>query len=140
MSIRRTDLHAAAEAGRLQAAQIDPLLQFLVARDHTSGKARFSAVHILYYLGGMLAIGAATLFAMLAVESFGMTALFALVLGDLSWRIFRDSFAFVVVLTLLSFSLIGLGVWWSKHEQRIAANLRQILPTTLQELLDARRQ
>ncbi|RJF99262.1 DUF2157 domain-containing protein [Noviherbaspirillum saxi] len=63
----------------------------------------------------------------------------ALVLGDLSWRMFKDSLAFVLVLTLLGFGLIGLGVWWSKHEARISARLRGFLPRDLRELIEARR-
>lgn len=78
MTIKRIDLHAAAEAGILQAGQIEPLLAFLAQRDSKAGRARFNGTHVLYYLGGMLAIGAATLFATLAVEALGMTALLGL--------------------------------------------------------------
>lgn len=61
-----------------------------------------------------------------------------MVLGDLSWHLFKDSFAFVVVLTLLGFALIGAGVWWSKHEDDISARFRSMLPPDLRELLEAR--
>jgi hypothetical protein len=61
-----------------------------------------------------------------------------MVLGDLSWNLFQNSFAFVVVLTLLGFVLIGLGVWWSKHEAEISSNFRNILPKDLRELLERR--
>ena len=63
----------------------------------------------------------------------------AIVLGDLSWNLFKDSFAFVVVLTLLGFALIGMGLWWSRHEAAIAARLRTVLPDPLRELIEARR-
>lgn len=63
----------------------------------------------------------------------------AIVLGDLSWNLFKDSFAFVLVLTLLGFALIGMGLWWSRHEAAIAARLRTILPAELRELIEARR-
>lgn len=63
----------------------------------------------------------------------------AMVLGDLSWNMFKDSFAFVLVLTLLGFGLIGTGVWWSKHEGAIAERLRLMLPVDMRELLAARR-
>ena len=62
----------------------------------------------------------------------------AIVLGDLSWNLFKDSFAFVLVLTLLGFALIGMGVWWSRHEAAIAARLRAVLPADLRELIEAR--
>ncbi|HYD61305.1 MAG TPA: DUF2157 domain-containing protein [Noviherbaspirillum sp.] len=63
----------------------------------------------------------------------------AMVLGDLSWNLFKDSFAFVLVLTLLGFALIGVGLWWSRHEAVIAARLRAVLPADLRELIEARR-
>ncbi|HEY0844205.1 MAG TPA: DUF2157 domain-containing protein [Noviherbaspirillum sp.] len=62
----------------------------------------------------------------------------ALVLGDLSWNLFKDSFAFVAVLTLLGFSLIGAGLWWSRHEDAISARFRALLPADLRELLENR--
>lgn len=62
----------------------------------------------------------------------------AIVLGDLSWNLFKDSFAFVLVLTLLGFALIATGVWWSKREAEISERLRTLLPTQLRELLAAR--
>ncbi len=78
MIATRQDLEAAADAGILRREQIDLLLEFVSARDRAMGRARFSGVHVLYYLGGMLAIGAASLFATLAVEALGMRALFGL--------------------------------------------------------------
>lgn len=62
----------------------------------------------------------------------------AIVLGDLSWNLFRDSFAFVLVLTLLGFALIAAGLWWSKREAELTARLRAMLPASLRELLAAR--
>ncbi|HSD36697.1 MAG TPA: hypothetical protein VLC92_04270 [Rhodocyclaceae bacterium] len=62
----------------------------------------------------------------------------ALVLGDLSWRIFKDSFAFVLILTLLGFAFIAAGIWWNKHEATISNGLRRYLPVHLRELLEAR--
>lgn len=74
----RKDLEAAADAGLLGQEQIEPLLEFMTEQQRHSGNAKFSGVHILYYLGGLLAIGAASLFATLAVESLGMVALLGL--------------------------------------------------------------
>ena len=61
-----------------------------------------------------------------------------MVLGDLSWNMFQDSFAFVAVLTLLGFALIGTGIWWSKHEKTISAKMRAFLPQNIRELIEAR--
>jgi hypothetical protein len=63
----------------------------------------------------------------------------AIVLGDLSWNLFKDSFAFVLVLTALGFALIGMGLWWSRHEATIASRMRAVLPNDLRELIEARR-
>lgn len=78
MILKRGDLEAAAAAGVLQRDQVDPLLRFLNQRAGKAGTARFSGTHVLYYLGGLLAIGAASLFTTLAVEALGMGALFGL--------------------------------------------------------------
>lgn len=78
MNLKRKDLEAAASAGVLLPEQIDPLLAFFSQRDALSGKARFSGSHVFYYLGGILAIGAGSIFTTLAVEAFGMATLFVL--------------------------------------------------------------
>jgi hypothetical protein len=59
----------------------------------------------------------------------------AMVLGDLSWNLFKDSFAFVAMLTVLGFALIAAGMWWSKNERRMCAHLRHLLPTSMQNVL-----
>ena len=69
-------LRDAVQAGVLSAAQAERLWQFLQRREqHTPN---FRAAHILYYLGGLLAIGAMSLFMTLGWERFGGAALFAL--------------------------------------------------------------
>jgi len=65
--MRRTDLEPAVKQGILSAAQADRLVEFLAARD----APRFSFVHVLYYLGGMIAIGAMTLFMTLGWNALG---------------------------------------------------------------------
>lgn len=59
-------------------------------------------------------------------------------LGELSWGMFKDSFMFVALLTLLGFALIGAGLWWSRHEQRICDRLRSLLPESMQLMLVVR--
>lgn len=112
MTIRRIDLEAAAKAGVLQRKQIDPLLAFLNTHESKSGKAKFSGTHILYYLGGMLAIGAATLFATLAVEALGMGALFGLSV-------------------LYALVVIGAAVWFEKRELGVPAGIFATLAIAL---------
>ena len=60
--MRRTDIEPAVQAGILSAQQADRLVEFF-AKDESP---RFSFVHVLYYLGGMIAIGAMSLFMTLA--------------------------------------------------------------------------
>lgn len=95
-----------------------------------AGKLGFLAIHFALVLIGAI-LGRRT-FAV-----FGGIGIMA-VLGDLSWNLFEDSFAFVVVLTLLGFALIGTGIWWSRHEAALAGRLRAVLPSALQGLLNAR--
>ena len=65
--MRRKDLEPAVKKGILTAEQADLLVEFLAAGD----TPRFSFVHVLYYLGGMIAIGAMTLFMTLGWNSLG---------------------------------------------------------------------
>ncbi|HTO47884.1 MAG TPA: DUF2157 domain-containing protein [Burkholderiales bacterium] len=67
--MRRTELQAAVGAGILSAAQADRLAEFFATAAATT--PRFSFVHVLYYLGGMIAIGAMTLFMTLGWSSLG---------------------------------------------------------------------
>jgi hypothetical protein len=80
ITIGHDDLQAAQEQGLLPAAQ--PLWQFLATRAAGSAPAheapRFAFTHLLYYFGGLLAIGAATLFITEAFERLGPWALLAL--------------------------------------------------------------
>jgi hypothetical protein len=93
------DLDAACAAGLLQPAQVQPLLAFLQARALPAAAAigpaaapatppaepleapRFRLTHVLYYLGGLIAIGAMTLFMTLGWERFGGAGLLAIALA-----------------------------------------------------------
>src|SRR5262249_20266327 len=73
MGMRRSELDGAVRAGILSADQADRLVVFLAGA--TSGAApdepRFGVVHVLYYLGGMIAIGAMSLFMTLGWNALG---------------------------------------------------------------------
>jgi len=69
--MKRTELEPAVQAGLITAAQADGLAAFYAGRGEPapapppraeSASGRFTFVHVLYYLGGMIAIGAMTLF------------------------------------------------------------------------------
>ena len=69
MQIQRAALNEATSHGVLQPGQAAALWAFLSERErHTPG---FKPAHILYYLGGMTAIGAMTLFMTLGWETLG---------------------------------------------------------------------
>lgn len=69
MQIQRRTLQQAAEHGILDTEQADRLWQFLEQCSQDTPSFRFT--HILYYLGGMIAIGAMSLFMTLGWERFG---------------------------------------------------------------------
>jgi hypothetical protein len=72
-TIGRTELEGAVREGILNAQQADRLVTFLndrVAAPTPSGP-HFTFVHVLYYLGGMIAIGAMSLFMTLGWNSLG---------------------------------------------------------------------
>ena len=63
----------------------------------------------------------------------------AMVLGDISWRFFKDSWAFPIALTFIGIAVIFAGVWWSRNELRLTQRLQAWLPHDLRELLAERR-
>jgi len=76
--VLRGDLEGAVDAGIVTSAQADQLAAFLGAQAATRDaplpaheRARFSFVHVLYYLGGMIAIGAMSLFMTISWTSYG---------------------------------------------------------------------
>lgn len=60
-------------------------------------------------------------------------------LGYISYNLFRDSYLFPILLSLLGFAIIYAGILWNRYGETIGQNLRSHLPSTLQTLL-ARRQ
>ncbi|GGJ97974.1 DUF2157 domain-containing protein [Pseudomonas matsuisoli] len=78
MSITRKQLNEAVSAGLISSQQADALFTFFEANAHAT--PRFSATHVLYYLGGLLAIGAMTLFMNLGWEAFGGAGIFFIAL------------------------------------------------------------
>lgn len=128
MKITRHLLDEAQRKGLLDAHQIEPLWLFLSEKDaHTP---RFRATHILYYLGGMIAIGAMTLFMNLGWEQFGGGGLLCIALayaiaGILTTEhvLYRQHLpipagiiaTFVVVLTPLAvYGLQHVLGWWAE--------------------------
>ncbi len=93
--MNKADLEAAARAGFLQQSQVGPLAQFLdeLHRD----QPRFDFTHLLYYFGGLTAIGAMTLFMNLGWEQFG------------GWGIVSICLAYAAVGLLLTEWLLARG-------------------------------
>ncbi len=69
MKLKRSDLQAAAQKGLISDAQAEQLWAFL--GEQYRDTPGFNFTHILYYLGGLIAIGAMTLFMTLGWERFG---------------------------------------------------------------------
>ena len=133
MKVDRNALRDATEHGLLSEEQADGLWAFLEERGRDTPSLR--AAHILYYLGGLIAIGAMTLFMTLGWERFGGWGLLGISLGYAVaglWlaRHLLDSrglpvpagivAAFVVALTPLAvYGLqVGLGWWAEGHVYR----------------------
>ena len=127
MQLDQSDLRQAVKRGMLSEQQAEGLWAFLVERH--ADTPRFSFTHILYYLGGLLAIGAMSLFMTLGWERFGGWGVFGIALGYAAVGLWLTRYflyrrqlripagimaAFVVVLTPLA--IYGLQVamgWWS---------------------------
>ena len=74
MKITPKDLDAAADAGIVDRKTADALWRFFQARPST--RPRFDLTHVLYYMGGLIAMGAMTVFMNLGWESFGGWGIF----------------------------------------------------------------
>lgn len=79
MRYSSNDLKAAAEAGILTTAQLDSLFAFLSthASDAPAAGPKFDIVHVLWYAGALIVIGAMGLFSTLAFSQMGGQALTA---------------------------------------------------------------
>ena len=73
MQITRATLAEATAKGLLREEQSAALWSFLVERERDTPS--FKPAHILYYFGGLIAIGAMTLFMTLGWERFGGSGL-----------------------------------------------------------------
>lgn len=97
----------------------------LSLRDSNSevGKAVYCLINLVMVFGGA-GIGrrVLTVFGGLGV---------AIYLGDLSHRVFGNSMSFAFVLSLIGLALVGLGVWWQRHETDIQAFFANWLPKGL---------
>src|SRR6476620_4860270 len=79
MRIERTQLEAAAQRGIISDGQAGALWPFLEAEQ--AGSPQFSFNHLLYYLGGMVAIGGVSVFVTLGWETLGGIGLFLVALA-----------------------------------------------------------
>jgi hypothetical protein len=57
-------------------------------------------------------------------------------LGYLSYSVFKDSIMFPFMLTVLGLALVGVGLWWQRHEATIRMRFRAMLPGGLREALE----
>ena len=83
----------------------------------------------------MIMIGAALSRRVLAV--FGGLGV-AVYLGHLSHTVFKDSMLFPVALTAIGLALVGVGIFWQRHERTIGKRLRSVFPAALQQMVDRR--
>lgn len=94
------------------------------------GKLIYAGINLL-----MIVIGAALSRRVFAVfGGFGLAGY----LGYLSYDVFKDSAMFPIVLTLIGLGVIGLGIYWQRHEAAISERLRALLPRQVRELVEQR--
>ncbi len=128
MELNRNLLKEASENGLLSEHQADQLWTFLNGRGNDTPSFRFT--HILYYLGGLIAIGAMSLYMTLGWERFGGWGLFFIALAYAGAGLWLTEFflnrknlplpagitaAFVVVLIPLAvYGLQAALGWWAE--------------------------
>ena len=128
MELNRSLLKEATESGLLNEPQAEQLWKFLSERAKDTPSFRFT--HVLYYLGGLVAIGAMSLFMTLGWERFGGWGLFFIALAYAGAGLWLTEFflnrsrlpipagitaTFVVVLTPLAvYGLQAALGWWAE--------------------------
>lgn len=131
MELHRPDLDAAARQGLINVDQAEALWRFLDAHQRAH-RAGFRPAHILVYLGGLIAIGAMTLFMTLGWERFGGGGLFVIAVGYAGgaiavahWMLHRQQLPIPAgILGALAIALVPLAVyglqnmmgWWPEGE------------------------
>jgi len=91
--------------------------------DSELGKALYCLINLaMIFAGAAIGRRVFTVFGGLGVAGY---------LGYLSHRVFGDSLAFAFVLTLIGLGLVGLGIWWQRHEERINAHFATWIPQGL---------
>lgn len=132
MDIKHRDLEDASQSGLISQEQIEPLWIFLQNRPVET--AQFRATHILFYLGGSIAMSAMSLFMTLGWQSFGGLGIFliacayalgACVLAD--WLLWRKQqpvpagLLGALAVTMVPLAIYGLqehlGYWSNLHGQ-----------------------
>jgi hypothetical protein len=127
VDLNRSLLKEAAENGLISEQQADQLWKFLGERGKDTPSFRFT--HVLYYFGGLIAIGAMSLFMTLGWERFGGWGLFFIALAYAGAGLWLTEFlyrsrlsipagitaTFVVVLTPLAvYGLQAALGWWAE--------------------------
>jgi len=129
MELNRVILKQATEQGLISEQQEQQLWTFFSQREIDTPSFRFT--HVLYYLGGMIAIGAMSLFMTLGWEEFGGWGLFFIALAYAGVGLWLTEFfmnrlrlqipagitaTFVVALTPLAVYGIQAGLGWEGEE------------------------
>jgi hypothetical protein len=96
-----------------------------------AGKLGYVAINVVLVLLGATLVRR-------AFAVFGGVGI-AVGLGSLAHGYFKDSLAFTAALTGIGLAIIAAGVWWQRHEGRVASRLQAALPRDLWQLLAARR-
>ena len=103
-TVSRHTLQAAVQKGLLSEAQAERLWTFLSERQQdTPG---FNFTHILYYLGGLIAIGAMTLFMTLGWERFGGWGIFFIALAYAGVGLWLTNYLGSLVICVAGYRLV----------------------------------
>ena len=133
--VRRSDLDGAVREGIVSAQQADLLAAHFAAAGAPDESPRFTLVHVLYYLGGMIAIGAMSLFMGLGWNALGGWGGFfisvcygVLALALTHWLLERKrlflpagilaTLAVVMVPLAIFFAQMALGYWGENKPYR----------------------
>ncbi len=101
-----------------------------------SGSALGKLIYCLIHVGLILCGGVLARRTFVVFGGFGVTGY----LGYLAYDVFKDSLLFTFALSGIGLVIIYAGILWQKHEKRISASLRNLIPegTQLRKMFDDR--
>lgn len=90
-----------------------------------------------YFCINLLLIGGGVVLVRRVFVIFGALGC-SIYIGHLAWEVFKDSWLFPIILTIIGLTIIYMGILWQRNEKKVTAKVHALLPRQIKELLSER--